>query len=164
MKARRWTKRRSKAKTFERPCGRRLYVFFAAIVFLCFNSCQSLKRAAAPVAVFDARVRECPAESGGQGLGVEFTAVNLSGRPVQSVQFYASVEAKEDGGDGIDVGGAFSEASWTLDGGLGAGEKRTLFVPLEGLDDSVDADDLEVECVRVESAVYEGGEKWGTRL
>ena len=146
---RRWTKRRSKTKKIAA-------IFFAAIAFFCLNSCQSLKGAAAPIAVFDARVCECPPESGWQGLGVEFVAVNLCGRPVQRAAFFASVAAKEE-----DIGdGAFSEASWTLENGLDAGEERTVFIPLEGLDDSVETDDLEIECVRVESAVFEEGELW----
>lgn len=150
--------------------ARKAAPLLALIAFLCLNSCQSLKRAAAPIVIFDARVRECPPEIEGLGLGVEFVAVNLSGRPVQSAVFFASVEAKEVGdgafGDFGDGGGcgAFSEAFWTLEDGLDAGEERTIFIPLEGLDDSVEADDLEIECVRVESAVFEGGEKWGTRL
>ena len=131
-------------------------VFLAVIAFFCLNSCQSLKGAAAPIAVFDARVCESPPESGWQGLGVEFVAVNLCGRPVQRAAFFASVAAKED-----DIGdGSFSESSWTLEDGLDAGEERTVFIPLEGLDDSVEADDLEIECVRVESAVFEEGELW----
>ena len=140
---------------------------FLALAFLAFAlcSCQALKRAAAPVAIFDARVRECPPDfcgqdSGGQGLGVEFTVVNLCGRPVKSLSFRASVSQKEggDGGDSLDFD--FYEASWTLDGGLDAGEERTIFIPLEDAPPDCEADGLEMECVRVESAEYEDGGGW----
>lgn len=133
-------------------------------------SCQALKRAAAPVAIFDARVRECPPDfcgqdSGGQGLGVEFTVVNLCGRPVKSVSFRAAVFQREDGGEGgsddfsSDVGEIY-EARLALQDGLDAGEERTLFISLEDLDDGVEADDLEIESVLVESAAFEDGGWW----
>ncbi|MBQ6028399.1 MAG: hypothetical protein IJL24_02590, partial [Treponema sp.] len=105
----------------------------AALSLFALCSCQALKRAAAPVVIYDGRVCERPPDgqdSGGQGLGVEFTAVNLCGRPVKSVTFRAIVSQKEggegggtgDGGDALDL--AFYEAFWTLDGGLDAGEER----------------------------------------
>ena len=140
---------------------------FLALAFLAFAlcSCQALKRAAAPVAIFDARVRECPSDfcgqdSGGQGLGVEFTVVNLCGRPVKSLSFRAAVFQREDGGEGGDFCGAFFETLWTLDGGLDAGEERTVFVPLEDAPPDCEADDLEIESVLVESAAYEDGGWW----
>ena len=119
--------------------------------------------------VFDQRICERPPDgqdgggqdSGGQGLGVEFTAVNLCGRPVKSVSFRASVAEKEEGGDGGDaLGLAFYEASWTLEDGLDAGEERTVFIPLDGVDSELEADGLEIESVLVESAVLEDGGWW----
>ena len=143
---------------------------FLALAFLAFAlcSCQSLKRAAAPVAIFDARVRECPPDfcgqdSGGQGLGVEFTVVNLCGRPIKSVSFRAAVFQREDGGEGgsddfsSDVGEIY-EACLALQDGLDAGEERTLFIPLEDAPPDCEADDLEIESVLVESAECEVGE------
>ncbi len=138
----------------------------AALLAIALCACQSLKRAASPVTVFDARICESPPESGWQGLGVEFVAVNLSGRPVQNVQFYASAAQRQDavvegGSDNFasDVGEIY-EARLVLQDDLDVGEERTLFVQLEDLDDSVEADDLEVECVRAVSAAYEDGELW----
>ena len=130
---------------------------FLALAFLAFAlcSCQALKRAAAPVAIFDAKVseRDC--------IGVEFTAVNLCGRPVKSVSFRAAVFQREDGGEGGgDFCGAFFETLWTLDGGLDAGEERTIFIPLEDAPPDCEADDLEIESVLVESAECEVGELW----
>lgn len=139
---------------------------FLALAFLAFAlcSCQALKRAAAPVAIFDARVRECPPDfcgqdSGGQGLGVEFTVVNLCGRPVKSLSFRACVSQKEGGeGDALDF--EFFEAAWTLEDSLDAGEERTVFIPLEDAPPDCEADGLEIENVLVESAVFEDGGWW----
>lgn|GEM_PF-2197843 len=151
-------------KTLASP---RSAVFLAAALSLfVLCSCQALKRAAAPVLVFDQRICERPPDGqngGGQGLGVEFTAVNLCGRPVKSVTFMAIVSQKEgggtgDGGDALDL--AFYEAFWTLDGGLDAGEERTIFVPLEDAPPDCEADGLEIESVLVESAVFEDGGWW----
>ncbi len=156
-------------KTFVSP---RSAVFLAAALSLfALCSCQALKRAAAPVVVYDGRVCERPPDgqngggqdSGGQGLGVEFTAVNLCGRPVKSVTFKASVSQREggdagDGGDALDL--AFYEAFWTLSGGLDAGEERTVFIPLENAPPDCEADGLEIESVLVESAECEDGGWW----
>lgn len=159
-------------KTFVSP---RSAVFLAAALSLfALSSCQALKRAAAPVLVFDQRICERPPDgqngggqdSGGQGLGVEFTAVNLCGRPVKSVTFRAIVSQKEggegggtgDGGDALDL--AFYEAFWTLDGGFDAGEERTIFVPLEDAPPDCEADGLEIESVFMESAFFEDGGWW----
>ena len=155
-------RRKAHKRCFERISNRFAIGLVALLVFG-MSACQSLKRAAAPVVVFDAKIaeREC--------LGVEFVAVNLSGRPIQSAAFYASVAEKEDGGgeDGSgdfgSDGGAFSEAYWTLRSGLEPGAEEVIFIPLEGLDDSVEADGLEIESVVVESAVFEGGERWMDR-
>lgn len=142
---------------------------FLALALLAFAlcSCQALKRAAAPVAIFDARVRECPPDfcgqdSGGQGLGVEFTVVNLCGRPVKSAAFRISVSEKkdEDGEDSGDFCGSFFETLWTLENSLDAGEERTLFIPLEDAPPDCEADDLEIENALVESAVFEDGGWW----
>ena len=97
-------------------------------------------------------------------MGVEFTAVNLCGRPVKSVSFRASVAERDadggagDGGDALGL--AFYEASWTLEDGLDAGEERTVFIPLDGVDSELEADGLEIESVLVESAVFEDGGWW----
>ena len=128
---------------------------FLALAFLAFAlcSCQSLRMAAAPVVIYDAKVseRDC--------LGVEFTAVNLCGRPVKSLSFRACVSQKEGGeGDALDF--EFFEAAWTLDGGLDAGEERTIFVPLEDAPPDCEADGLEIESVLVESAVFEDDGWW----
>lgn len=125
-----------------------------AVFALC--SCQALKRAAAPVVVYDARV--CALPQG--GMGVEFVAVNLCGRPIQSASFRICVAEREDGGaDGSgDYGavadGAFYEAFWTLEDGLDVGEERTVFVPLEDAPSDCEADELEVEGVYVENAIF----------
>ena len=156
-------------KTFVSP---RSAVFLAAALSLfALCSCQALKRAAAPVVVYDVRVCERPPDgqngggqdSGGQGLGVEFTAVNLCGRPIKSVTFRTSVSQREggdagDGGDALDL--AFYEAFWTLSGGLDAGEERTVFIPLENAPPDCEADGLEIESVLVESAECEDGGWW----
>ena len=133
-------------------------------------SCQALKRAAAPVVIYDERVCErppdfCGQDSGGQGLGVEFTVVNLCGRPVKSVSFRAAVFQREDGGEGgsddfsSDVGEIY-EARLALQDGLDAGEERTIFIPLEDAPPDCEADDLEIESVLVESAECEDGGWW----
>lgn len=131
---------------------------FLALAFLAFAlcSCQALKRAAVPVVIYDAKVSELDC------IGVEFTVVNLCGRPVKSVSFRISVSEKkdEDAEDGGDFCGAFFETLWTLDGGLDAGEERTIFVPLENAPPDCEADDLEIESVLVESAECEDGGWW----
>ena len=143
---------------------------FLALAFLAFAlcSCQSLKRAAAPVVIYDERVCERPPDGqngGGQGLGVEFTVVNLCGRPVKSVSFRAAVVQREDGGEGgsddfsSDVGEIY-EARLTLQDGLDAGEERTVFVPLEDAPPDCETDGLEIESVLVESAECEDGGWW----
>lgn len=146
-----------------------LAIGLAALLVFSMSACQSLIRSAAPIMIFDARVCECPPQRGGQGLGVEFVAVNLSGRPVQRASFCLSVAEKETGGEGGSAGdfgaaggygGAFCDACFVLEDGLGPGEERTLFVPLEGLDDGIEADGLEIESVLVESAAFEDGELW----
>lgn len=126
-----------------------------AVFALC--SCQALKRAAAPVVVYDARVSALPQG----GMGVEFVAVNLCGRPVKSASFRICVAEREDGGAdgsgdyGAAADGAFYEAFWTLEDGLDVGEERTIFVPLEAAPSDCDEDDLEVEGVYVENTEYE---------
>ncbi len=143
---------------------------FLALAFLAFAlcSCQALKRAAAPVVIYDERVCERPPDGqngGGQGLGVEFTVVNLCGRPVKSLSFRAAVFQREDGGEGgsddfsSDVGEIY-EARLALQDGLDAGGERTIFVPLEDAPPDCEADDLEIESVLVESAECEDGELW----
>ena len=128
---------------------------FLVVFALC--GCASLRRAAAPVVVYDARV--CALPQG--GMGVEFVAVNLCGRPIQSVSFRICVAEREDGGGadgsadyGVAAEGAFYEAFWTLEDGLDVGEERTVFVPLEDAPPDCDADDLEVEGVYVENAIF----------
>ena len=138
---------------------------FLALAFLAFAlcSCQSLKRAAAPVVIYDERVCERPPDGqngGGQGLGVEFTVVNLCGRPVKTLSFRAAVFQREDGGEGDALDFEFFEAAWTLQDGLDAGEERTIFVPLEDAPPDCEADDLEIESVLVESAECEDGGWW----
>ncbi len=138
---------------------------FLALAFLAFAlcSCQSLKRAAAPVVIYDERVCERPPDGqngGGQGLGVEFTVVNLCGRPVKSLSFRAAVFQREDGGEGDALDFEFFEAAWTLQDGLDAGEERTIFVPLEDAPPDCEADGLEIESVLVESVECEDGELW----
>ncbi len=141
-----------------RPGGRcRLDVFAAALAVFALCSCQALKRAAAPVVVYDARV--CALPQG--GMGVEFVAVNLCGRPIQSVSFRICAAEREEGGGadgsgdyGVAAEGAFYEAFWTLEDGLDVGEERTVFVPLEDAPPDCDADDLEVEGVYVENAIF----------
>lgn len=135
---------------------------FLGVFALC--GCASLRRAAAPVVVYDARV--CSQEAGGRnpeglGMGVEFVAVNLCGRPIQSVSFRICAAEREEGGGadgsgdyGVAAEGAFYEAFWTLEDGLDVGEERTLFVPLEDAPPDCDADDLEVEGVYVENAIF----------
>ena len=149
--------------------------FFAvALLVFALSSCQALKRAAAPVAIFDARVSESPPDfcgqdsggldPGGLGLGVEFVASNLSGRPVKSVSVFVSVqERQEDSGQEDDYGGAFYEALWTLEDGLEAGQEEQVFVPLEDAPADCDADSLEIQSLYVESALYEDGEIWARR-
>ena len=142
-------------RCFER-ISNRFAIGLAAVLLLNFTACQSLKRAAAPVVIYDAKVseRDC--------LGVEFVAVNLCGRPVKSAAFRISVSEKkdEDGEDGGDFCGVFFETLWTLDGGLDAGEERTVFIPLEDAPPDCEADGLEIESVLVESAVFEDGGGW----
>ena len=143
---------RSRELAIER-ISNRFAIGLAAVLLLNFTACQSLKRAAAPVVIYDAKVseRDC--------IGVEFTAVNLCGRPVKSLSFRACVSQKEGGeGDALDF--EFYEAFWTLDGGLDAGEERTVFVPLEDAPPDCEADGLEIENVLVESAAYEDGGWW----
>ncbi len=146
------------------------FAAFLALMFLAFAlcSCQSLRMAAAPVVIYDERVCERPPDGqngGGQCLGVEFTAVNLSGRPVKSLSFRAAVFQREDGGEGgsddfsSDVGEIY-EARLALQDGLDAGEERTIFIPLEDAPPDCEADDLEIESVLVESAAYEDGGWW----
>ena len=134
---------------------------FLALAFLAFAlcSCQALKRAAAPVVIYDAKVSELDC------IGVEFTVVNLCGRPVKSVSFRAAVCQREDGGEGGSDGfssdvGEIYEACLALQDGLDAGEERTIFIPLEDAPPDCEADDLEIESVLVESAAYEVGELW----
>ena len=158
----------------------------AALLALALCACQSLKRAAAPVAIFDARVVErqasacgescwqdqnagalyekrCQAQDAGGDicLGVEFTAVNLSGRPVKSAVFYASVAAAEsdasDGGQEGDWGGETYEARRVLQDGLDPGGEERVFIPLEDVPPDCDADSLEIQSLCVESAEYEDG-------
>lgn len=110
--------------------------------------------------VYDERV--CALPQG--GLGVEFVAVNLCGRPLQSVSFRICVAEREDGGgadgagdyagDGGTASGAFYEAFLSLEDGLDVGEERTLFVPLEEAPPDCEADGLEVEGVYVEKAIF----------
>lgn len=134
---------------------------FLALAFLAFAlcSCQALKRAAAPVVIYDAKVSELDC------IGVEFTVVNLCGRPVKSVSFRAAVFRWEDGGEGgsddfsSDVGEIY-EARLALQDGLDAGEERTVFIPLEDAPPDCETDDLEIESVLVESAECEVGELW----
>ena len=134
----------------------RLAIGFAAVLLLNFTACQSLRMAAAPVVIYDANVseRDC--------IGVEFTAVNLCGRPVKSAAFRICVSEKkgEDGEDGGEFCGAFFETLWSLEDGLDAGEERTVFVPLEDAPPDCEADGLEIESVLVESAECEVGELW----
>jgi len=144
---------RSRELAIERISNRFAIGLAAALSLFALCSCQSLKRAAAPVVIYDAKVseRDC--------IGVEFTAVNLCGRPVKSLSFRACVSQKEGGeGDALDF--EFYEAFWTLDGGLDAGEERTVFVPLEDAPPDCEADGLEIENVLVESAVFEDGGWW----
>ena len=129
---------------------------FAAFL-LC--SCESLKRAASPVAIFDARIAERAPPVGDASVGVEFVAANLSGRPLKSVAVFAALqERSQDGGQEDDFGGAFCERRFVLDGGLDAGQEETVFVPFEGAAFDCDADGLEIQSLFVESAVYEDGE------
>ncbi len=150
-------------RCFER-ISNRFAIGLAAVLLLNFTACQSLRMAAAPVVVYDARV--CSQEAGGLapegfGLGVEFVAVNLCGRPIQSVSFRICAAEREDGGGadgsgdyGVAAEGAFYEAFWTLEDGLDVGEERTVFVPLEDAPPDCDADDLEVDGVYVENAIF----------
>lgn len=138
----------------------RFAIGLAAVLLLNFTACQSLRMAAAPVVVYDERV--CALPQG--GLGVEFVAVNLCGRPLQSVSFRICVAEREDGGgadgagdyagDGGTASGAFYEAFLTLDDGLDVGEERALFVPLADAPPDCEADGLEVEGVYVEKAIF----------
>ena len=130
----------------------------AALLAFALCACQSLKRAAAPVAIFDARVSERASPLGDSVLGVEFTAVNLSGRPVKSAVFYASVApAESDGGQEGDWGGETYEARRVLQGGLDPGGEERVFIPLEDVPPDCDADSLEIQSLCVESAEYEDG-------
>ncbi len=133
----------------------------AALLALALCSCQSLKRAAAPVAIFDARVSERASPVGDSVLGVEFTAVNLSGRPIKSAVFYASVAPAEsdaqDGGQESDWGGETYEARHALQGGLDPGGEERVFIPLEDVPPDCDADSLDIQSLCVESAEYEDG-------
>lgn len=195
----------------------------AALLLFLLSACQSLKRAAAPVAVFGARVverqpQDCAANclqgqdaggldkkrlqdqksggasekrlqaqdaggasdnlwqdqdaGGGACLGVEFTAVNLSGRPLKSVLFRASVaQSSDESGEGESFGDAFWEASLLLESDgpcpgaesvLESGGEARVFIPLEEFcaGDGDGADDLEIQSLRVERAAYEDGEVW----
>ena len=131
----------------------------AALLALALCGCASLRRAAAPVAVFDARIAGQASPLGDAILGVEFVAANLSGRPVKSVTVFVSVqEREEDSGQEDDYGGAFYERRFVLDGGLDAGQEERVFVPLEDVPSDCDEDSLEIQSLRVESAEYEDGE------
>ena len=143
-------------RCFER-ISNRFAIGLAAVLLLNFTACQSLRMAAAPLVVYDARV--CALPQG--GMGVEFVAVNLCGRPIQSVSFRICAAEREEGGGadgsgdyGVADEGAFYEAFWTLEDGLDVGEERTVFVPLEDAPPDCDADDLEVEGVYVENAIF----------
>jgi len=136
---------------------------FLVVFALC--GCASLRRAAAPVAVFDARITGQASPVGDAILGVEFVAANLSGRPVKSVSFRICAAEREEGGGadgsgdyGVAAEGAFYEAFWTLEDGLDVGEERTVFVPLEDVPPDCDEDALEIQSLYVESAEYEDGE------
>lgn len=160
-------KPKKRPKFFARP------KLLAPLLVLLMSGCLSLKRAAAPVVIFDAQVVERTLAAGGQdiggpALGVEFVAANLSGRPLKSVLFRATViESSDDAGLDQDFGAAFYEASLVLDAGgscPGAegvlepdGEER-LFIPLEDAPPDCEPDALEIESLYVESAEYEDGE------
>lgn len=146
-------------KTLKRPkllARPKMAAAFLGVFALC--GCASLRRAAAPVAVFDARITGQASPVGDAILGVEFVAANLSGRPVKSVTVFVSVqEREEDSGQEDDCGGAFYERRFVLDGGLDAGQEETFFVPLEDAPPDCDEDALEIQSLYVESAEYEDG-------
>ena len=132
----------------------------AAFLAFALCGCASLRRAAATVAIFDAEISQSLPQ-GGDFIGVEFVAANLSGRPLKSVTVCAAVqERSEDGGQEDDCGGAFYERRFVLEDVLEAGQEERVFVPFEGLPADCAADDFEMQSLYVESAIYDDGELW----
>ena len=137
---------------FLAPTARLFALVVALLLPFGFLACQSLKKAAPPLGIFDAEI------AAKDFVGVEFVAVNLSGRPVQSAFFLARLSEK---GDGLEEGDAFSfEAGLEVPLGLEPGGEERLFVPFEELDCGLDGDDFEIESLFLERAVFEGGEEW----
>ena len=142
-----------------------------ALVFLPFCACQSLKKAAAPIAIYDARIA---GQDDGEGLfrlGVEFSAANLSGRPLKSAVFCAALSQAAGEGDlwqDDDFFDFLPQGVLTVDGGrsdssslLEPGGEARLFIPMECLDGAdTAADSMEIEKLCLERAEYEGGEVW----
>lgn len=132
---------------------------FCAALSLCLFACKSLGRAASPVVIFDWQIVEGPLKDGGRGLGVDFEAANLSGRPVQSVLFRASVlERSAASGQEESAEADFFEARLFVDYDVGQGSR--LFIPFEDAGADCVADDFEIESLCVERAVYQDGSVW----
>ena len=139
--------------------GRCLPAALCALLAFCLLACKSLGQAASPVVIFDWQIAEGPLKDGGRGLGVEFEAANLSGRPVQSVLFCASVtESTPSGGQEESAGAAFFEARLLVDYDVGQGAR--IFIPFEDAGADCGSDDFEIESLCVERAVFEDGEMW----
>ncbi|MBR5965899.1 MAG: hypothetical protein IK015_07285 [Treponema sp.] len=169
--SRSWRVLQDLKRCFER-ISNRVAIGLTALFILSLSACLSLKRAAAPVVIFDAQVVERTLAAGGQdiggpALGVEFVAANLSGRPLKSVLFRATIiESSDDAGLDQDFGAAFYKASLLLDGGscpgaegvLEPGGEERLFIPLEDAPPDCGPDALEIESLYVESAEYEDWE------
>ncbi len=135
--------------------SRRLKAVLCCLLPALFCSCQSLKRAAAPLWVCGGRIckRDC--------LGLEFSAVNLCGRPVEGAVFFARiVEGSDDGDFEGSFEGAFYEKSFFFEGPFDCGGEERLFIPFEEADQSLEAEDFEIESLVLESASFEDGECW----